>query len=334
METRSSPGRILITGAAGFLGSHLCDRFVAEGWHVVGIDSLLTGNERNLMHLASHARFAFRKQDVIAPFFIDPPVDIVLHFASPASPKDYLRLPIHTLKVDALGTLHSLGLARAHGARYVLASTSEVYGDPEVHPQPESYWGHVNPIGPRSVYDEGKRYAEALAIAYHRSHAMDVRVARIFNTYGPRMRTDDGRVIPMFITKALLEEPLPVHGDGRQTRSFCYVDDLVEGIYCLATIDGLAGEVFNLGNPDEYTILEVAEIIRSLVGHDAPTVYLPLPDDDPQRRRPEISKAQARLGWTPRVPFVDGLGRTIDWFAGYLLRDAPREVSGVIRSDG
>ncbi len=333
MGTRLGPARILITGAAGFLGSHLCDRFVAEGWHVVGVDSLLTGNERNLTHLTGHSRFGFRKQDVTVPFFIEDPVDIVLHFASPASPKDYLRHPIHTLKVDALGTLHTLGLARAHGARCVLGSTSEVYGDPEVHPQPESYWGHVNPIGPRSVYDEGKRYAEALAIAYYRSHTVDVRIARIFNTYGPRMRADDGRVIPMFVTKALLEEPLPVHGDGRQTRSFCYVDDLVEGIYRLATIDGLAGEVFNLGNPDEHSILEVAEILRSLVGHDVPTVHLPLPQDDPQRRCPQISKARASLGWSPRVSFIEGLGRTIDWFVRFLFGDAQRGVSGIPRTD-
>ncbi len=329
MGARSGVARTLITGAAGFLGSHLCDRFIAENWHVVGVDNLLTGTEQNLRHLVEQPRFTFRKQDVTMPFFIDDHVDVVLHFASPASPKDYLRYPIQTLKVDALGTLHTLGLARLHGARYVLASTSEVYGDPEVHPQPESYWGHVNSIGPRSVYDEAKRYAEALSMAYYRTHALDVRIARIFNTYGPRMRTDDGRVIPTFVAKGLLSEPLPVQGDGRQTRSFCYVDDLIDGIYRLATTDGLAGEVFNLGSPDEHAIREVAEIVKSLVGSDLPTVHLPLPQDDPKRRCPQISKAQALLGWTPGVAFLEGLGRTIDWFARSLSEDAQREVSGL-----
>ncbi len=333
MGSRSGLARVLITGAAGFLGSHLCDRFVAEDWHVIGVDNLLTGKEQNLAHLAGHSRFDFRKRDATNPFFIDDPVNLVLHFASPASPKDYSRYPIQTLKVAALGTMHTLGLARAHGARYVLASTSEVYGDPEVHPQPESYWGHVNPIGPRSVYDEAKRYAEALAMTYYRSYGADVRIARIFNTYGPRMQVDDGRVIPAFITKALLGEPLPVQGDGRQTRSFCYVDDLVEGIFRLATLNGLAGEVFNLGNPDERTMLDVAELVRSLVGHDVPMVHLPLPPDDPQRRCPQISKAWAKLGWSPRISFTEGLRRTIEWFERSLSVTERREVSEIRRSD-
>ncbi|HEX4841961.1 MAG TPA: UDP-glucuronic acid decarboxylase family protein [bacterium] len=319
MGHRADIHRVLITGAAGFLGSHLCDRFIDAGWCVVGVDNLLTGTEENLAHLSGHPRFTLTKHDVTTPFFLDDPVQLVLHFASPASPKDYLRYPIHTLKVDALGTLHTLGLARAHGARYVLASTSEVYGDPQVHPQPESYWGHVNPIGPRSVYDEAKRFAEALALAYHRSHAIDVRIARIFNTYGPRMRLDDGRVIPTFVVKALLGEPLPVQGDGRQTRSFCYVDDLMEGIYRLATLDGLAGEVVNLGNPDEYTVGDLAEIVRRLTGRDVPIAHMPLPTDDPKRRCPEISKARARLEWSPLVSLPDGLVQTIDWFVHSLV---------------
>lgn len=335
MQSKPGPTHALITGAAGFLGSHLCDRFIAEGWHVVGVDNLLTGTQDNLRALAGSSRFAFRQHDVTVPLELDAPVDVVLNFASPASPPDYLRHPILTLKVGALGTLHTLNLAREHGARYILASTSEVYGDPEVSPQPESYWGHVNPVGPRSVYDEAKRYAEALARAHHRAYWMDVRVARIFNTYGPRMRADDGRVIPMFITKALRGEPLPVHGDGTQTRSFCYVDDLVDGIYRLATRDGLAGEVINLGNPDEQTILDVAKIVQSVV-RDVPVVHLPLPQDDPRRRCPEISKAQAKLGWSPRVAFPEGLRRTIDWFAhseeAHEARDAQREVSGLPRS--
>jgi len=308
--------RVLITGAAGFLGSHLCDRFLGEGWQAIGVDSLITGTEQNLVHLREHPRFRFVRQDVTLPLLIEDRVDLVLNFASPASPADYLRHPIHTLKVDALGTLHTSGLALAHGARYVLASTSEVYGDPEVHPQPESYWGHVNPIGPRSVYDEGKRFAEALAIAYHRSHDMDVRIARIFNTYGPRMRTNDGRAIPEFITRALMGEPLPVHGDGRQTRSFCYVDDLTEAIYRLATYDGLAGEVINLGNPEEFTILELAKTVRVLLGNEIRLTHLPLPQDDPRRRCPDISKAKSLLNWTPHVRLQEGLKRTIDWFVG------------------
>jgi dTDP-glucose 4,6-dehydratase len=310
-----SPATVLITGAAGFLGSHLCDYFLGRDWHVVGADNLLTGAARNLAHLADDTRFRFLRQDVTKPFVVDDPVDLVLHFACPASPRDYLQHPIHTLKVDSVGALNTLGLAKAHQARYLLASTSEVYGDPQVHPQPESYWGHVNPLGPRSAYDEAKRFAEALTMAYHRSHGLDARIVRIFNTYGPRMRAGDGRVIPQFITHALAGIPLPVHGDGRQTRSFCFVDDLVEGIYRLATYDGLAGEVFNLGNPEEITLLELAESVASLVRTPLDLVHLPLPQDDPARRRPDIRKAQAGLGWSPTVPLQEGLRRTIEWFA-------------------
>jgi len=306
---------VLITGAAGFLGSHLCDYFLKRDWHVIGIDNLLTGAATNLAHLASDTRFRFLRHDVTKPFVVDDPIDLVLHFACPASPRDYLRHPIHTLKVDSVGTLHTLGIAKAHRARYLVASTSEVYGDPQVHPQPESYWGHVNPIGPRSAYDEAKRFAEALTMAYHRAHGLDARIVRIFNTYGPRMRAGDGRVIPQFITHALSGIPLPIHGDGRQTRSFCFVDDLVEGIYGLATAGGLAGEVFNLGNPEEITLLELAETVASLVGTTLDLVHLPLPQDDPARRRPDIRKAQAGLGWTPTVSLPDGLRRTLEWFA-------------------
>jgi dTDP-glucose 4,6-dehydratase len=319
-------GTVVITGAAGFLGSHLCDWFLTRDWRVVGIDNLLTGSERNLGHLAADPRFRFVRQDVTTPFFIDDPVDLVLHFASPASPRDYLRHPIHTLKVQGVGALHTLGMAKAHGARYLLASTSEVYGDPQIHPQPESYWGHVNPVGPRSAYDEAKRFAEALTMAYHRTHGLDARIIRLFNVYGPRMRADDGRVVPAFITAALAGMPLPVHGDGRQTRSFCFVDDLLEGVYRVATYEGLAGEVFNLGNPEEAPLLELAQIVASLVGTTPNVVHLPLPEDDPSRRRPDIRKAQARLGWSPAVSLEEGLRRTIAWFADATLA-SPRAVA-------
>jgi dTDP-glucose 4,6-dehydratase len=321
-----SPATVVVTGAAGFIGSHLCDRFLTEGRHVLAIDNLLTGAARNLGHLAGGAGFRFLRHDVTMPFVVDDPVDLVLHFASPASPRDYLRHPVDTLKVQAVGTLHMLGLAQAHRARFVLASTSEVYGDPAVHPQPESYWGHVNPVGPRSVYDEAKRFAEALTMAYHRAHGLDARIVRIFNTYGPRMRADDGRVIPEFITSALSGGPLPVQGDGRQTRSFCFVEDLVEGVFRIATREGLAGEIFNLGNPEEVTILELAEIVTALIGVPLGTTHRPLPQDDPARRRPDIRKAQARLGWTPAVALRGGLQTTIEWFAG-LRPASTRPVS-------
>ena len=307
--------RALITGAAGFLGSHLCDRLLQEGWEVEALDNLLTGREENLAHLRGHPRFRFRRHDVTRPVEVSEPVELVLHFASPASPRDYLRNPIHTMKVDSLGTLHTLGLAKRYRARYVLASTSEVYGDPEVHPQPEEYWGHVNPVGPRSVYDEAKRFAEALAMAYHREHGVDVRVLRIFNTYGPRMRADDGRAVPTFIVQALRGEPLTVYGDGTQTRSFCYVDDLVEGVYRAAAADGLGGTVLNLGNPEEVEVRRLAELVRELVGARVPIVHRPLPQDDPRRRCPDITRARRLLGWEPQVALVDGLRRTVEFFA-------------------
>src|SRR5438067_3267561 len=304
----------LVTGGAGFLGSHLCEELLRRGHRVICVDNLETGSLTNIEHIRV-PEFVHLNTDIVEPYFVDEPIDFVYHLASPASPIDYLRLPLQTLKVGSHGTHHTLGLAKAHRARYLLASTSEVYGDPQVHPQPESYWGHVNPLGPRSVYDEAKRFAEALTMAYYRAHGLDARIVRIFNTYGPRMRAGDGRVIPQFITHALARTPLPVHGDGRQTRSFCFVDDLVEGIYRLATYDGLAGEVFNLGNPEEITLLELAETVASLVGTTLDLVHLPLPQDDPARRRPDIRKAQAGLGWTPTVSLPDGLRRTLEWFA-------------------
>jgi dTDP-glucose 4,6-dehydratase len=311
--------RALITGAAGFLGSHLCDRLLQEGWEVEALDNLLTGREENLAHLRGHPRFHFRRHDVTRPVEVSEPVELVLHFASPASPRDYLQNPIHTMKVDSLGTLHTLGLAKRYRARYVLASTSEVYGDPEVHPQPEEYWGHVNPVGPRSVYDEAKRFAEALAMAYHREHGVDVRVLRIFNTYGPRMRSDDGRAVPTFIVQALRGEPLTVYGDGTQTRSFCYVDDLVEGVYRAAVADGLGGTVLNLGNPEEVQVRRLAELVRELVGAQVPIVHRPLPQDDPRRRCPDITRARRLLGWEPRVTLVEGLRRTVEFFGRQQL---------------
>src|SRR3989442_2126071 len=296
---RATPATVLITGAAGFLGSPLCDHFLAHRWRVVGVDNLLTGTAGNLTHLEGDDGFRFIEHDVTKPFVVDDPVDLVLHFASPASPKDYLRYPIDTLKVDAVGTLLTLELARAHGARYVLASTSEVYGDPQIHPQPESYWGHVNPIGPRSVYDEAKRFADAETMAFHRAEGLDARILRIFNTYGPRMRAGDGRVIPQFITHALSGAPLPVYGDGRQTRSFCFVDDLVEGIYRFATYDGLAGKGVHLGNPEEGTLLQLADLLTSPVGTSLPLVPPPLPPGDPLPPRPGLWQAHAPLAWAP-----------------------------------
>ncbi len=304
--------RILITGGAGFLGSHLCDRFLAEGHEVIAMDNLLTGKMENIAHLAGHERFRFIKQDVTEYLFVDGPIDAILHFASPASPVDYLRYPIQTLKVGALGTHKTLGLARFKGARYLLASTSEVYGDPLVHPQSEEYWGNVNPIGPRGVYDEAKRFAEAMVMAYHRSHGLDTRIARIFNTYGPRMRINDGRVVPNFISQALRGEPLTVYGDGSQTRSFCYVDDLIEGVYRLLFSDEV-GPV-NLGNPHEMTILEFAETINRITGNKAGIVFKSLPVDDPKVRQPDISKARQVLGWEPKISLEEGLERTIPYF--------------------
>jgi dTDP-glucose 4,6-dehydratase len=311
--------RVVVTGGAGFLGSHLCDRLVADGCEVVCLDDLSTGAAGNVAHLVDSGSFRLVRTDVTDFVHVPGPVDAVLHFASPASPTDYLRQPIATLKVGSIGTLHSLGLAREKGARFLLASTSETYGDPQVHPQPESYWGHVNPVGPRGVYDEAKRFAEAMTMAYRRTHGVDTAIVRIFNTYGPRMRPDDGRAIPTFIRQALLGEPLTVAGDGSQTRSVCYVDDLVEGIVRLLRSD-LAGPV-NIGNPHELTVLELAERVRAAAGSAAPIVHVPRPEDDPCVRQPDISLAKAELGWKPEVGLADGLDRTVGWFRD-LLRPA------------
>lgn len=310
--------RILVTGGAGFLGSHLCDRFLAEGHTVIAMDNLVTGSTRNIEHLAGRQDFIFIHHDVTNYIYVEGALDVVLHFASPASPIDYLNLPIQTLKVGALGTHKVLGLAKAKGARFLLASTSEVYGDPQVHPQPETYWGNVNPIGPRGVYDEAKRFAEAMAMAYHRYHGVDTRIVRIFNTYGPRMRLNDGRVVPNFIAQALNNQPLTVYG-GRQTRSFCYVDDLVEGLYRLVTIsDDAADDVHNpvnLGNPEEYSILQFAEIINRLTGNAAGIVFEDKRiKDDPETRKPDITRAKQLLNWEPRVKLEEGLVQTIAWF--------------------
>jgi len=303
--------RAVVTGGAGFLGSHLCERLLAEGWHVLCLDTLLTGREDNLAGCVSDPGFAFERTDVTRFIDVAGAVDAVVHLASPASPRDYLDHPIHTLKVGALGTLNALGLAKASGAGFVLASTSEAYGDPLVNPQPESYWGNVNPIGPRGVYDEAKRFAEAMTMAYHRVHAVPVSIARIFNTYGPRMRRDDGRAVPTFVSQALRGEPITVHGDGSQTRSLCYVDDLVEGLWRLLVSD-LPGPV-NLGNPEEVTVLELAERVRVAVGADVPIEFARRPEDDPQVRCPDISLARLELGWEPKVPLETGLERMVAW---------------------
>lgn len=301
----------VVTGGAGFLGSHLCERLLTEGWGVVCVDSLLTGSTANLARLQEREQFTFIKQNVVEHIEIDGEVDYVLHFASPASPKDYLDYPIQTLKVGAFGTWRTLGLAKDKNAIFMLASTSEVYGDPLVHPQPESYWGNVNPIGPRGVYDEAKRYAEAMTMAYQRQHSVDVKVNRIFNTYGPFMRRHDGRAVPNFIDQALKNEPITVHGDGSQTRSLCYVDDLIEGIFRHLT-SSLQGPT-NIGNPNEVTVLEIAETIRKLIGSDSEIVFVDRPVDDPEQRRPDITRARGELGWEPRVSMEEGLGRTIEW---------------------
>lgn len=304
--------RIVLTGGAGFIGSHLADRLIAEGHEVVVVDNLVTGYERNIEHLCQDKSFTFIRQDVSEPFDVPGPVDWVLNLASPASPVDYLRLPIATLRVGSFGTHHTLDLARTKGAAYLLTSTSEVYGDPLIHPQSESYWGNVNPIGPRSVYDEAKRYAEAATMAFHREYGLDVRIVRIFNTYGPRNRVDDGRVVPTFINQALRHQPLTVFGDGSQTRSFQYVDDLVDGI-CLLMGHPLHQPV-NIGNPNEMTILQFARLIIELTGSSSEVVHRPLPEDDPRVRQPDISRARQVLGWEPRVPIETGLRRTIDWY--------------------
>jgi dTDP-glucose 4,6-dehydratase len=316
--------RVLITGAAGFLGSHLVDRFLADGHAVVGLDNFVTGHPDNIAHLMGRPDFEFLRHNISTFTFVPGPLDGVLHFASPASPVDYLEHPIPTLKVGALGTHNALGLAKAKGARFFLASTSEVYGDPLVHPQTESYWGNVNPIGPRGVYDEAKRFAEAMTMAYHRFHGIDTRIVRIFNTYGPRMRPRDGRVVSNFIVQALTGEPITIYGNGSQTRSFCYVDDEIDGIYRLF-MNGDA-EPTNIGNPDEYTVKQLAEIVVELTGTKAPIVYHDLPVDDPKVRRPDITRACSRLGWMPKVPVRDGVARTIAYFQTLIGSDrmAPR----------
>ena len=305
--------RVLITGAAGFLGSHLTDRFLADGHQVVGLDNFITGHPDNIAHLASEQRYEFIQHNISTYTYVKGTLDGVLHFASPASPIDYLELPIPTLKVGALGTHNALGLAKEKGARFFLASTSEVYGDPLVHPQPESYWGNVNPVGPRGVYDESKRFAEALTMAYHRYHGLDTRIVRIFNTYGPRMRPRDGRVVSNFIVQALRNEPITIYGNGSQTRSFCYASDEVEGIYRLF----MKGDhdPTNIGNPDEYTVRQLAEMVRELTKTPAPLVERPLPEDDPKIRKPDITRARTMLGWEPKIGIREGLQKTIDYFA-------------------
>ncbi len=323
--------RVLITGGAGFLGSHLCDYFLSKGHEVIAMDNLLTGNTANIEHLAGHDRFLFIKHDVTNYIFIEGHLDAVLHFASPASPIDYLELPIPTLKVGALGTHKALGLAKEKNACFLLASTSEVYGDPLIHPQPEDYWGNVNPIGPRGVYDEAKRFAEAMTMAYHRYHSVDTRIVRIFNTFGPRMRLNDGRVVPNFIAQALRGEPLTVYGDGSQTRSFCYVGDTVEGIYRLLMSDET--DPVNIGNPSEMTILQFAHKIIELTGSSSRITFVQPEDvrikDDPKVRQPDIGKARRVLDWEPKVSLEEGLRRTIEWFRERVLGQsmaAPRQI--------
>ncbi len=308
--------RVLVAGAAGFIGSHLCDALIGRGCEVVGVDSLLTGSRSNLRHLESEPRFRFLEHDIVDPLSLDGPVDAIFNLASPASPADYMAHPIETLRTGAEGSRNLLELARTKGACYLLASTSEVYGDPLEHPQRETYWGNVNPVGPRSCYDESKRFAEALTMAYRRQHGLCTHIARIFNTYGPRMQHDDGRIVPNFIVQALRNEPLTVYGDGSQTRSFCYVEDLVEGLILLR--ESKEHMPVNLGNPHEMTVLEFARLIRELTGSRSEIVFLPLPEDDPKQRRPDVARARAVLGWAPRTPLEEGLRRTIEAFRRQL----------------
>jgi dTDP-glucose 4,6-dehydratase len=314
--------RAVITGGAGFLGSHLSDQLIERGWDVLCLDNLATGSATNIAHLMANPRFQFKQQDVTKYIDVPGAVDAVLHFASPASPDDYLKLPIPTLKVGALGTHNTLGLALAKKSKYFLASTSECYGDPEVSPQPETYWGHVNPIGPRGVYDEAKRFAEAMTMAYYRYHAVDTRIIRIFNTYGPRMRLNDGRALPNFLYQALTGQPITVYGSGKQTRSFCYVSDLVEGI--LRLLDSNEHEPTNIGNPQEITILEFAERIRALTGTKAEIIFKPLPQDDPKQRCPDITKARRILKWEPKVNLEEGLRRTLEYFQKKVAETADK----------
>lgn len=315
--------RVLITGAAGFLGSHLCERFINDGYHVIGMDNLITGRLKNIEHLFPLANFEFYNHDVSKFIHVPGQLDYILHFASPASPIDYLKIPIQTLKVGSLGIHNCLGLAKAKGARLMIASTSEVYGDPSVHPQPESYWGNVNPVGPRGVYDEAKRFQEAITMAYHTYHGLETRIVRIFNTYGPRMRLNDGRVLPAFIGQALRGEDLTIFGDGSQTRSFCYVDDLIEGIVRLLHSD--CADPVNIGNPDEITIGQFAEEIIALTGTSQKVIYKDLPVDDPKQRQPDITKARTLLGWEPKVDRKEGLKRTYAYFRS-LSEDELRQT--------
>jgi dTDP-glucose 4,6-dehydratase len=316
MANSSEKKRVLITGGAGFLGSHLCDRFLAEGYHVIAMDNLITGDLSNIEHLFKREDFEFHHHDVSKFVFVPGKLDYILHFASPASPIDYLKIPIQTLKVGSLGTHNLLGLARVKGARMLIASTSEVYGDPEVHPQVETYFGNVNPVGPRGCYDEAKRFQEAITMAYHTHHGLETRIIRIFNTYGPRMRLDDGRVLPAFLSQALRGENLTVFGDGSQTRSFCYVDDLVEGIYRLLLSDYALP--VNIGNPDEITIKEFGEEIARLTGVEFKPTYQALPENDPMKRKPDITKAKEILGWEPKVGRAEGLRRTLEYFKEHV----------------
>ncbi|MDB4909171.1 MAG: NAD-dependent epimerase/dehydratase [Gemmatimonadetes bacterium] len=320
--------KVVITGAAGFVGSHLTDRFLRDGHEVIGVDNFVTGHKENLAHLASESRFSFVEADVSEPLKVAGPIDGILHFASPASPIDYLEKPFATLKVGSFASHYLCDLAVEKGARYFLASTSEVYGDPLVHPQVEGYWGNCNPNGPRSVYDEAKRYAEAVTMAYHRYHNLDTRIVRIFNTYGPRMQPRDGRVVSNFIVQALNGEPLTIYGDGTQTRSFCYVDDEVEGLYQLFMKGD--SQPTNIGNPDEYTVSELATIVKELTSSNAPIEFRPLPQDDPKVRKPDITRARAMLGWEPKVPVREGVARTIEYFRTLLgsSRMTPRDAQG------
>ncbi len=306
--------RVLITGGAGFLGSHLCEKFLDKGYEVIVMDNLLTSTIDNVSHLFGHDNFTFIKYNVVNYIYVEGKIDLILHFACPASPIDYIKHPIHTMKVDSLGTLNSLGLAKIKKSRYVFASTSEIYGSARIHPQKESYWGNVNPVGPRSVYDEAKRFSEAMSMAYHRKYNIDVRIARIFNTYGPNMRPDDGRVVSSFIVNALQNKPIEVFGDGSQSRSFCFVDDLIEGIFRLSVHDNLNGEIFNLGNPEEIKIIDLAKLIIEITGSKSEIIYKELPEDDPPARKPDIDKAKKIIDWQPKIGLKEGLKKTIDYF--------------------
>ena len=305
---------VLITGGAGFLGSHLSDKFLFMGWNVIILDNLITGSVDNISHLIGKDNFKFIKYDVTDYLFFEEEINLILHFACPASPFDYAQHPIHTMKVDSLGTLNTLGLTKNKGSRYVFASTSEVYGSPEVHPQVENYWGNVNPVGIRSVYDEAKRFSEAMCMAYHREHGIDIRISRIFNTYGTRMKLTDGRVVPTFISQALSGKDITIFGDGSHTRSFCFIDDLVDGIYKISTKDNLEGKVINLGNPVEFSIRQLAETIIKITGSESKIIYKEIPEDDPPIRRPDISKAREILDFNPEIEIEEGLGKIIPWF--------------------